>query len=135
MQSKQDQDRQAKIEKALKDLKDRDAKMRMCRLEALGWMKAKEYTNEVAKLLNDEDEVVRIHATQMLGHMKAVEYAKQVAELLKDEEVDVREDSAWALGSLSRQKRPRQMALPRPSHNSWEMRTSALFSTNQRKNT
>lgn len=100
--AKIDTERQAKIEKALRELKDKDASVRSSAALSLGavGLGVKEYANDIAELLKDKDTDVRSFAVRALGLLEAKEYIKDIAVFLKDTYADVRWDAVRALGHL-----------------------------------
>ncbi len=109
-QEQPDKDRQAKIAKALKDLRDKDAIVRGFAAMTLAEMEAKQYAKEVVQLLNDKDALVKKWAAIALGSMHANEYARDVVKLLKDKEAGVRESAAEALGEMKAKEYAKDVA-------------------------
>lgn len=64
------------------NLKDPDPNIRADAAYTLGYLKAKEYTAEVARLLKDSDSNVRDNAATALGEIGAKQYASTLVDLL-----------------------------------------------------
>ena len=103
--------RRAKIERAVRDLKDADYVRRRGAAYALAQFGAKEYVKDVAELLRDEDARVRFVAAYALGELGAQEYARDIAELLRDEDANVRRDAAEALGKVGAKQYAKDIAV------------------------
>ena len=98
------QDRQVRIEKALKELKDKNPSVRAAAAEELSRLRAKEYAKEIARLLKDAD--AGSQASFTVTVMNALEPfgadgAAALIELLEDENPRARESAAWALQGLA----------------------------------
>ena len=103
--------RQAKIEGAVRELKDPDYSIRRSAAYALGILGAKEHAKDVAALLTDKDARVRFVAASALGELGAKAYTKDLAQLLKDEDGLVRCYAVEALGELEAREYAKDVAL------------------------
>lgn len=122
----EDKKRQAKIEKALKELKDENVLVRGDAVETLGKLGAKEYVKDIAGFLKDDSSFMQASAISALGKLGAKEYAKDIAKFLKyedknDEQDDailgtvigvagVREKALFALGELEAKEYAKDIA-------------------------
>lgn len=80
-------------------LKDRDRKVRMGAVEALGNKKDMKVVEFLAQALNDEDELVRMKAAEALGK-KEDPPVELFIRALKDEDVGCRQNAAIILGDI-----------------------------------
>lgn len=96
----QEQERQAEIKKAIKQLKEGDQWEKGKSINTLVELKAKDYAKDIAELLKDKNPEMRYSATKVLGKLGTKEYTEDIAELLKDEWSEVRAVAIQTSGEL-----------------------------------
>lgn len=95
------EERQAKIEQALRELKDELPSMRMVAAKKLALLGAREHAKDISKLLKDDNPTVRLSVIRTLTErMPAKEYAKAIVELFDDEDASVRYQAVRGIGHL-----------------------------------
>src|SRR3989338_732410 len=107
--SAQEQERQAKIEEALRNLKaTEDVQVRASAARALGELRAKEHVKELARLLKDWSAEVQSSAVWALAQLGAKEHAKEVAVALVEEPDDMARLSIATGLFMSEPQEPRE---------------------------
>ncbi len=96
----EDKGKQARIDKAVLDLKGANPETRDDAVKTLDKLKAMDHAKDIAGVLLDKDSLVQFDAVEALVKFDARDQTKAVAELLKDDDNFVRGAAIVALGEF-----------------------------------